>query len=624
MFAPGSPQGLWIARVKKAGAADFPILLEEWETLFPEGESGLEGRPENALCWLLATWLVTDTAGYLTEVTRPDYRYAHWAAQVLVRLMPEKAAQLLGGPARASLHWIFALDAVTELAERNPAIYLKMNPDGTIDFTPGISWGDGDWYTAIASLAKTDAVAAANACLRWKVKNDPRTISHALAAVAEAWKPGDPPITQWVNCITDPKLRNFANHARLCAMAEQDPKAALAELYTAKLEHDSDLERDAPSEILKQLAKADPVAALKLTKDLEGIFSKYEWDPFAGPSAEDLAEMGTTPFGQLGRRYDSDGVENNGVRLLVLRAAAEKLPDDPTQLFGALHQLSEAMGGGDSTWQRGVEVALIRLKSEHWSGDTCVAAAGLWASEMNGAQDDLTFKQLAARAAHVNPEQTSAALDQLPEAARATFAGEIIKQLPASEPEQRIALLGYLTAEQWDDEFGKSLGGKAEDYAEAIAALPVATTVGAQQCFMEQWGEQDPEAAAQWLESLPDYAASPPAVKGLASAWASYDESAASAWVETLPAGPVRDGAAAGLANSISRCQPEEAWHWAASIADPRMRLDALSNINFHWGSKVPDDFRADLTESMRAAGFEVEEDPVDPPGPEDPLDPFR
>lgn len=305
----------------------------------------------------------------------------------------------------------------------------------------------------------------------------------------------------------------------------------------------------------------------------------------------------------------------------MLQAAVENLPDDPTELFGALHQLRVDVGSGDSTWQRGIEAGLIRLKSEQWSGDACVAAAGLWAAEMNGAEDDLTFKQLAARAAHVNPEQALAALDQLPEAARASFAGEIIKQLPASDPEQRVALLGNLTENQWDDDLGKSLGGKAEDYGEAIAALPVASTLGAQQSFMEQWGEQDPETAAQWLESLPDYAASPPAVKGLASAWASYDESAAVAWVETLPAGPARDGAAAGLANSISRCQPDEGWRWAASIADPQTRWGAFFDVNFHWGSKAPDDFRAALTEARRAAGFEVEEDPVDPPGPEDPFD---
>lgn len=331
-FAPGSPQGRWIAQVKHAGAADFPKLIDEWKILFPEGGNYLEGRPENALRWLLAMWLTTDTEGFLAPITCPDYDYSHWAAQVLVRLMPEKAAQL------------------------------------------------------------------------------------------------------------------------------------------------------------------------------------------------------------------------------------------------------------------------------------------------NGARDDLTFKQLAVRAVHVNPEQALAALDQMPEAARASFAGEIIKQLPATDPEQSILLLGHLTKAQWDEDLGRSLGGKAEDYAAAIAALPAATTLDAQQSFMAQWGEKDPEAAARWLGSLPDYAASQPAVKGLAAAWASYDGSAASVWVETLPAGPARDGATAGLAKSIARCQPEEGWHWAATIADPRTRWEAFSDISTYWGSKAPDEFRAALSEVRQAAGFKVEVYPADVPGPDDPF----
>ncbi len=61
-----------------------------------------------------------------------------------------------------------------------------------------------------------------------------------------------------------------------------------------------------------------------------------------------------------------------------------------------------------------------------------------------------------------------------------------------------------MRAAQWDEDLGRSLGGKAEDYAEAIAVLPAATTLTAQQSFMAQWGEKDPEAAARWLGSLPE------------------------------------------------------------------------------------------------------------------------
>lgn len=609
VFAAGSPEGGWIAAVKKAGPDDFPRLLEEWKILFPDTVNFLEGRPENALRFLFALWLVKDLDGFLKAATGPELNYySHWAAQVLVRLKPEKAAELLTGPANRELDEYFANDLARELAKHNPTIYLKINPDGNFEIMPGRhSSGYDDWEIAIIELAKTDAVAAAKACLAWN-GNSPRTINRALLAVAEGWKTNDPTFAEWVDEIADAKLRNFATHARLCALAEKDPLAALADMYSVKLAHDSDLDEEAPEVILMQLAKADLVGALKLMKDVEGIFSKYKRDPFDEPSEDEKAEKTANPFSQLspGRYSGGEEVENNGVRHAVLRAAAENLPDDPIQFFGALHQLSAGMGDGDNAWQRGVEADLICLKSQHWSSDTCLTVAGLWAAELSGARDDPTMKELAERAAHVNLDQALAALDQLPESARPSFASEIIKQLPAVDPDQRIVLFSHLIAEQWNDSLGEALGKNAGDYAPVIASLPAVTTLGARQAFMKQWGDQDPEAAALWLDSLPDDAASQPAAAGLATAWAAYDEDAACAWADSLPAGPAHDGAAASLADSLARHQPDEAWSLASSIADPKTRAEAFFDVACRWRNKAPDEFRAAYAAARQAVGLPV------------------
>ena len=606
VFAAGSPEGGWIAAVKKAGPDDFTRLLEEWKILFPDTVNYLEGRPENALRFLFALWLVKDPDGFLKNVTDPQLEYSHWAAQVLARLTPEKVAELLTGPANGELNEYFANDLAGELAKHNPSIYLKINPDGTFEIIPGRhSQGDDDWETAITELAKTDAVAAANACLAWKVEHYPRLICRVLLTVATAWKSNDPTFSEWVDEIADPKLRNFASHARLCALAEKDPRAALAELYSVKLEPDNDLDREAPEVILMQLAKADLVEALKLMKDVEDIFSRYRRGPYDEPSEEERAEKTGNPFGRLGPGiFGGNELENNGVRHAVLRAAAENLPDDPTQFFGALHQLSAGMGGDDSAWQRGVEATLIRLKSEDWSADACLTVAGLWAAELNGARDDPTMKDLAERAAHVNLDQTLAALDQLPDSARPWFASEIIKQLPAVDPDQRITLFSHLVAEQWNDGLGEALGKNAGDYAPVISSLPAATTLGARQAFMKQWGDQDPEAAAQWLDSLPDDVASLPAAAGLATAWARYDEDAASAWADSLPAGPAHDGAAASLAKFLAGGQPDEAWSWASSISDPMTRAEAFFDVACRWRNKAPEEFRTAYAAARQAVGL--------------------
>lgn len=87
-FAAGSPEGLWMARVKKSAPTDFPKLLDKWGKTFLDEDEVYEGRPEHALRWMFAVWLVKDPEGYLQAVTNADFHHPYWAAQVLVRLMP--------------------------------------------------------------------------------------------------------------------------------------------------------------------------------------------------------------------------------------------------------------------------------------------------------------------------------------------------------------------------------------------------------------------------------------------------------------------------------------------------------------------------------------------------------
>ncbi len=607
--------------MRKSGPSDFRLLLEEWKTVFPEGDNYVEGRPEKALRWLFSNWLMKDGEGFLKMAIAPDFEYSPWAAQVAVKMVPEKVAELLFGPDFGKLNELFVDTAAEELAEQHPALYLKMNPDGSIDLTPGM--GNDDWETAITNLAKTDAVATANACLKSKSQ-----FYAAILAVAKAWKPGDPPMSDWVNAIADPKLRNIASHARLCALAERDPRAALTELMASRLEKESDLRYDAPSEILTHLAKADPIGALKLMKDVEDVFSKYKRGPFEEPSEEEKLSKVASPFSDLspGRYSGGDEVENNGVRREVLETVAENLPDDPNQLFIALHKLSSDMGIGDSSWQRGVEAGLIRLKSANWSAEECLAAIALWKADSNGDLDETALRTLATRAARANAGQVLAALEQLPEFARPMFAGEIIKHLPDDHPQENIRLLGQLTPTQWDEDLGNALGGNAAAYAEAVASLPAATTLGARESFMTQWGKQDPEAAACWLASLPDNEDSKPAAKGLADAWVSYDDYAASNWAASLPVGPTRDAAAASLSYAFARNLPDEAWQWANSISNPTSRTKALTDLDTRWQHDAPEKFRAALDDARRASGM-TKRGAKPPPDPNDPFsdpdDPF-
>lgn len=598
----------WMAKVKKAAPADFQKLAEECETIFEDDDSlTIDSRHINALCWLDAVWLTKDPDGFFKAAKDDGHNYSYPAAKALVLFQPDKTAEWLFHSPHGEQGHFFARDAVQELAKQNPSLYLKMDPDGTVEVTPGFSSQERDWLTAISSLAKTDALAAANACLVWKGENDPNSIFNAFLAVAREWKGSAPSLAQWVEGIAAPQLHNFASHARICALAEKDPKAALAELYSIKLKESNDLVQEGPRTVLIQLAKADIIEALKLLKEVEQIFSKYRGDPFEEPSAEEAAAKISVPFRHLspGRYFPLEsGVENNGVRHAILGEAAGNLPNEPIQLFAALHKLRADLGEGDSAWQRGIEAELIRLKSAGWRTDACLQIMKLWSAELNGERDDVTMHTLAARAARTNPEKTLAVLQQLPEYARPSFAAEIIKNLALSDPKRSIALFGTLTAAQWDKEFGEALGRNAESYASTIASLPAAITLGARQSFMEKWGEVDPEAAAQWLRSLPEDAASIPTAAGLATSWASYDKQAASAWASTLQAGLVHDGAAASLANSFAGGQPDKAWRWAATVSDPKTRAEAFYDVAYRWRDMAPEEFRAAYSAARQAAGL--------------------
>jgi len=600
-LAVGTAQRSWMEKVRKARPSDFPVLLGEMEKAFPEGFNGYESVVENATRWFYAMWMVKDRDGFLRAASHEEFNYSYWAAQALVTVDPEWAMALLRDENLAKKNIYFAEGIASALAGQQPEIYLAMNPDGNFEFPENSS---DDWEIAIKSLAKTDARAAANKWLGWDVENATGTLCDTFPAIAEEWKVGDGSLAAWVDGISDPRLRNLAHHMRISAMAKDDPHAALAELYRAKLEDDNYLRMEAPREVLSQLAKADPFAALKLMMELEGEFAKG-WDeaPFANYSPQD----GSNPFSSLGPgRYSAERtLENNGVRHMVLRSLAESLPSDPALFWEKLQGFRTAMGDGASDWQRGVEAGLIRVKSAGWQADVCLQAATRWAAETGGAADDETYRNLAKRAAWLNPDAVMAALGQLPEAARGLFAAEAIKRLPDTHAEQRIALLGNLSAKQWDTELGSSLGRNAVDYAPVIAALPVKGMADARKAFASQWADLDPEAAGDWAKSLPDDAGAKATASGLVAAWASYDEYAASAWVANLPAGQARDGAAASLVGSIARGQPEAAWQWATAISDSTTRAEALTSVAYYWRGDTPPEMREEMNKARLAAGLE-------------------
>jgi hypothetical protein len=597
VLAPDSPKGQWTRRVQEATPADFPRLLVEWRTLFPETENGIEGQPEHALRWLLAQWLVNDREGLVKLVWDDGFDGSYYAAQVIAKLNPELAVDLLGKMGALRANQFFVNILASELAKNQPALYLKLDPDGTKDFTPGDSMWENSWELSIHSLAGTDPMAAANAWKKRKLENNDDQVLQSLVPAFVAWREGDPPIKDWVGQIEDPEIRELAQHARLMTLARKDPHAALSELYSTPLQKNNDLREDGPHEVLAQLAKQDFPAALRLLKETSPLF--HPSDPFSEPSDEASKPRGN-PF--ISHANMGDTPEDNWMRSVIVREAAGHLPENPDDMIAALHQLRTQMGG-DSPWQRKIEAELIRIACENHSTDYCLATARLWDAVLGGGRDDETFQSLAARTVATDPDRAEAALDSLPEATRASFAAEIVKRLPPEETGRRLALLDRLTPAQWDEKLGAKLGENAADYADAIAALPGDTTQGARAAFMEKWAQNDPDAAIRWFDTLPMDDAAGPAALGLFKGWVDYDKAAAVAWAETLPNGQARQAVALEVVHEIAGNSPREAWRWAASITDPKVRAWAYNTISVGRDDE-PETFRKEHEAVLRAAGM--------------------
>ncbi len=104
-----------------------------------------------------------------------------------------------------------------------------------------------------------------------------------------------------------------------------------------------------------------------------------------------------------------------------------------------------------------------------------------------------------------------------------------------------------------------------------------------------------PETATAWLlerateESLPGH------LQHIVDRWARFAPNAAGQWLGSLPPGPQNDLAVDRFARLVSQADPASAAHWAAAIEEEALRNAALASVLDAWKRLDPD----------RAAQFE-------------------
>ncbi len=116
----------------------------------------------------------------------------------------------------------------------------------------------------------------------------------------------------------------------------------------------------------------------------------------------------------------------------------------------------------------------------------------------------------------------------------------------------------------------------------------------------------DPAGAIAWAARQNEEPLQLTAMRAAVRGWFHTDALAASEWLAAQPAGPMRDAAVHGLIDSVRHAAPEEALHWASTLADAREResaqLTVLKDLVWHNPSKAQGlSIDPALPESVRA-----------------------
>jgi hypothetical protein len=78
------------------------------------------------------------------------------------------------------------------------------------------------------------------------------------------------------------------------------------------------------------------------------------------------------------------------------------------------------------------------------------------------------------------------------------------------------------------------------------------------------------------------------ATANVAKSWLQQDPNAASQWVDTLPQGSAKDAAINQIITSVGTNDPASAFTWATSISDPTARDAQVVNVATQWSKQNP------------------------------------
>jgi hypothetical protein len=104
-----------------------------------------------------------------------------------------------------------------------------------------------------------------------------------------------------------------------------------------------------------------------------------------------------------------------------------------------------------------------------------------------------------------------------------------------------------------------------------------------------QLADEDPQATAAWVTSLPTGEGRQRALGQLIEQWSDKDPIAAATFLTRFPPSLETDDSRTRLADNIQRKDPEGALAWAGTISEEQNRTRTMSDILRNWFRRDPD-----------------------------------
>ena len=219
--------------------------------------------------------------------------------------------------------------------------------------------------------------------------------------------------------------------------------------------------------------------------------------------------------------------------------------------------------------------------------------ARAWAENQTGRARDNALLGLLGAAFHRDPAAAMQIFDQIQHTEDQSQARwQLLDLWAARDPSQALAFAAGASEKSLNEEhrllFRRWAEKDIQGSLTAFATLPPEIRRHTAETLVDVWAEDDPVAAARWIQDQPSEVQSFNALSQAAIGWAVRDPAAASEWIGSLPPGEARQGAIFGLVTSQSDRDSPSAVAWAEQLTDPAIRQRALGSSFAKWNRTDP------------------------------------